>query len=71
MCGSIKRSHGEWKGALLSTQNMSKVLHKVFKDVVNKISQVLPIFGGSGSEVSYFIPEPRNFSEVTTFSECV
>ena len=25
--------------------------------------------GESGSEVSYFIPEPRNFSEVTRLSE--
>ena len=27
----------EWKGALLSTQNMGKGLHKVFKAVVNEI----------------------------------
>ena len=26
-------------------------------------------FGESGSEVSHFIPEPRNFSEVTKLSE--
>ena len=25
--------------------------------------------GESGSEVSYFIPDPRNFSEVTIFSD--
>ena len=36
----IKRSHTEFKGALLSTQNMGKGLHKVFKAVVNDISQV-------------------------------
>ena len=52
----------------MSTQNMGKGLQTVFKDVVNYISQVLPIFGESGSEVSHFIPEPRNFSEVTRFS---
>ena len=34
---------------------MSKVLHKVFKAVVNEILQVLPILGESDSEVSYFI----------------
>ena len=39
---------------------MGKGLHKLFKAVVNKISQVLPILGESGSEVSYFIPEPIN-----------
>ena len=43
-------------------QNMDKGLHKLFKAVVNKISQVLPILGKSGSEVSYFIPEPRKFA---------
>ena len=26
-------------------------------------------FGESGSEVSHFIPEPRNFAEVTKLSE--
>ena len=54
---------------LLSTQNMGKVLHKVFKSFVNNILQVLPILGESGSNVSYFISEPRNFAEVTRLSE--
>ena len=48
---------------------MGKGLHKLFKAVVNEISQVLPIFDESGSEVSYFVPEPRNFAEVTRLSE--
>ena len=52
----IKQSQEEWKVDLLSTQNMGKGLHKVFKAVVNEISQVLPIFNESGSEVSYLIP---------------
>ena len=47
---------------------MGKGLKKVFKSVVNDISQVLTILGESGSEVSYFIPDPRNFAEVTRFS---
>ena len=59
----------ECKGALLSTQNIRKVLPKVYIAVVNKISQALPILGESGSEVSYFSPEPRNFAEVTRLSE--
>ena len=42
---------------------MGKGLHKVFKAVVNEISQVLQILGASGSEVSYFIPEPKNFEK--------
>ena len=47
----IKQGKAEWKEALLSTQNMGKVLHKVFKAVVNEIFQALPILGESGSEV--------------------
>ena len=50
---------------------MGKVLHKVFKPVVNDISQVLPVLGESGSEVSYFIPGTRNFAEVTRLSEYI
>ena len=53
--GSIKRGQAECKGALLSMQNMGKGLHKLFKAVVNEISQALPILGESGSEFSYFI----------------
>ena len=41
----IKLIKSEWKGALLSTQNMGKGLHKLFKAVVNEILQVLPLFG--------------------------
>ena len=43
----IKKSQAEWKGALLSTLNMDKGLHKSFKAVVNKFLQVLPILGES------------------------
>ena len=46
---------------------MHKSLHKVFKTVVEENSQDL-LLGESGSEVSYCIPRPRNFSEVTKFS---
>ena len=41
----IKRVQLEWNGALLSTQNMGKVLHKVFKAVVNDIFQTLTSLG--------------------------
>ena len=47
---------------------MGKVLHRVFKAAVSEILKVLPISSESGSIVSYFIPEPRNFSEVTKLS---
>ena len=64
----IKQGQAEWKGSLLSKRNMGKVLHKVFKAVVNDISQALPMLGESGSKVSYFVPEDRNFAEVTRLS---
>ena len=48
---------------------MGKGLHKVFSTVVNEILQELTPLGESGLEVSHFIPEPRNFSEVTKFSD--
>ena len=54
---------------LLSTQNTGKVLHQLFKAVLNEISEKVPILGESGSEFSYFIPEPRNFLKVTRLSE--
>ena len=41
--GCIKQGRSEWKGALLSTQNMGKILQKLCKAVVNYISQALPI----------------------------
>ena len=49
---------------------MSKGLHKVFKTVVKNIQQDLPL-GEFGSEISYFIPEPRNFSEVKKLSDYI
>ena len=64
-----KLSQVEWKGLLLSARNMSKILHKVFNAVFNENFPVLPIFGESVSEVSYFVPKPKNFAEVTRFSE--
>ena len=48
---------------------MSKCLHKVFKVIVNVISQLLPILGESGSEVFFLVLDPRNFTEVTRLSE--
>ena len=48
---------------------MGKGLHKVFKAVANDISQILPIFGESGSKHFYFIIYYWNFSEVTRLSE--
>ena len=45
----IKQSQAKYKGALLSTWNMGKGLHKLFKSIIHDISLVLPIFGESGS----------------------
>ena len=47
---------------------MGKVLHKVFSNIVKDILQEWTNFGESGSEASHFIPEPRNFAEVTKLS---
>ena len=58
----VKQRKSGCKGVSLSTGNISKGLHQVFKAVVNDISQALPMLGESGSEVSYFITEPRNFA---------
>ena len=65
----IKQRQPEWKGALKATQNMGTGLKEVFKTVVKYILKDLPPLGESGLEVSHFIPEPRNFSEVTIFSD--
>ena len=35
----------------------------------HQLSEELPIFGESGTEGSYLIPEPRKFVEVTRLSE--
>ena len=43
---------------------MGKCLHKVFKTFVKEILQDFPPLEESGSVVSRFIPEPRNFAEV-------
>ena len=48
---------------------MGKGLHKVFSTIVKEIFQELTNLGESGSEVSHFIPEPRNFAEVTKLAE--
>ena len=40
----------------------------MFKTTVKKISQYLPLVE-SGSEISYFIPEPINFDEVKKLSD--
>ena len=65
----IRRKESEWKGALKATRNKGKGLHKVFSTIVKEISQELATLGESGSEVSHFIPEPRNFAEATKLSE--
>ena len=61
---SIKQGQSEWNGPLKATQNMGKGLPKLFNTSVKEISQDIPPLGESGSEVSHFIPEPRNFAEV-------
>ena len=65
----VRQRQLEWKGALKDMQSTGKGLHKVFSTAVKEIFQELTALGESGSEVSYFIPEPRNFAEVKFFSD--
>ena len=44
---------------------MAEVLHKLFKTFLNGINNALSTLEESGSKVSHFITEPRNFVEVT------
>ena len=48
---------------------MGKVIHKLFKAVVKELNNELPNLGESGSEVSQFITEPSNLSEVAILPE--
>ena len=48
---------------------MGKGLHKVFSTILKEILQELANLGESGSKVSHFIPETRNFAEMTKLSE--
>ena len=48
---------------------MGKGLHRVFSTIASEISQELTNFGETGSEVSHFITETRNFAEVTKLAE--
>ena len=54
---------------LKATRNTGKGLYKVFKTAAKEILQELTPLGESGSEVSNFIPETRNFAEVTKLSD--
>ena len=65
----IKQKKSEWKGALRAMQKMGNGLHRVFSTIVSEISQELTNFRETGSEVSHFIPEPRNFAVVTRLAE--
>ena len=65
----MKQKKFQWKGALRATHNMRKGLHRFFSTIVSEIPQELTNFGETGSEVPHFIPEPRNFAEVTRLAE--
>ena len=69
ICDRVRQRQLEWKRALKFTRSVGKVLQKVFSTVVKEISQELTALGESGSEFSHFIPEPRNFVEVTKLSD--
>ena len=52
-----------------SYKKHEKRLTQVFSTDVKEISQELTALGESGSKVSHFIQEPRNFAQVTKLSE--
>ena len=52
-------------------KRIRKVLHKLFKAVFNELKNSFPTLVESGLELSHFIPEPRNFAEVTRLPEDV
>ena len=56
------------EGKVKRYAKMGKGLQKKFKTFVKELLQYLPTLGEPGSEVYYFIPEPRKFAEVTRFS---
>ena len=37
----IRQTQNEWKGSEISAKSMSKVLHKIFKDVVDELKSLL------------------------------
>ena len=55
----------EWKGSERSAKGMVKGLHKAFKAVVNELNNAFTTLVESGSDVSHFITEHRNFAEVS------
>ena len=64
----IRQRQSGFKGVLKAMRIMGKGLHKVLSTVVKEISQELTPLVEFGLEVFYFIPEPRNFAEVTKLS---
>ena len=55
----------EWKGSERSAKGMVKGLHKAFKAVVIELNNAFTTLVESGSDVSHFITEHRNFAEVS------
>ena len=66
---SLNKVNRNGKERYYQRKNMGKGLQTSFKAIVNDILQALPVLVESGSEVSYFIPEPRNFTKVTRLLE--
>ena len=60
-----RQFQNKWKGLELSAKSIGRVLHKLFKAIVNELDNSLPTLVESDSEVSYFIPERSNFTKVT------
>ena len=61
----------EWNGREPYYQRKTgvQVYTNSLRQLLMEISESLPILSESGSEVSHFIPEPRNFAKVIGLSE--
>ena len=57
------------EGSVKSYAQDGKRFTQSFRTIISEILQELSNFGETGSEVSHFIPEPRNFAEVTRLAE--
>ena len=49
VCDCINQMKNDWKGSELSAKRMGKVLHKVFKAVLDYLNNSFPTLAESGS----------------------
>ena len=62
-----KAAQRDWAGAFLAskTKGLGRGVHRLFRTIAREVNKETPEMGEQGSEVAPFLPEPRNFAEVT------